>query len=136
MADGRGVDHVIEVGGPRTFSESLRATARRGQIHVIGYPGGKDGAINPLEVTRQIEVRGIPVGSRESFEAMIRAIEALDIKPVIDRSFSWRDAADAIRYLENGSHFGKVALVFDGTAADGSPRGKPQDAKSPPRRVG
>lgn len=112
LTEGRGVDHVIEVGGPRSFQQSLKASARCGQINVIGYLGGKEGAINPLDIfTRQVRVRGIPVGSRESFEAMVRAIEANELRPEIDRTFSWTEAADAIRYLESGSHFGKVGLM-------------------------
>ncbi len=58
-------------------------------------------------------MRGIPVGSRESFEAMNRAIETNDLKPVIDRTFPWTKAAEAISYLESGSHFGKVGLVHN-----------------------
>jgi len=112
LTEGRGVDHVIEVGGPLSFQQSLKATARRGQINVIGYLGGKDGAINPLDIfTKQVQVRGIPVGSRESFEAMNRAIEANELKPVIHRSFPWTEVAQAMRHLEGGAHFGKVALV-------------------------
>lgn len=112
LTEGRGVDHVIEVGGPRSFQQSLKACARRGQINVIGYLGGREGTINPLDIfTRQVQVRGIPVGSRESFEAMTRAIEVNDLRPVIDRTFPWTDAVAAIRYLEGGAHFGKVGLV-------------------------
>lgn len=114
VTEGRGVDHVIEVGGPRSFQQSLKACARRGQINVIGYLGGKEGSINPLDIfTRQIVVRGIPVGSRESFEAMNRAIEANDLHPVIDRTFPWTDVAGAIRYLEAGAHFGKIGLIHN-----------------------
>ncbi|WP_026791686.1 zinc-dependent alcohol dehydrogenase family protein [Pleomorphomonas oryzae] len=112
LTDGRGVDHVIEVGGPQSFQQSLKACARRGQINVIGYLGGREGGINPLDIfTRQVQVRGIPVGSRESFEAMCRAIEVNDLRPVIDRTFHWTDVVAAIGYLEEGSHFGKVGLV-------------------------
>lgn len=112
LTEGRGVDHVIEVGGPQSFAQSLKACTRRGQINVIGYLGGKEGTINPLDIfARQVDVRGIPVGSRESFETMNRAIEVHDLKPTIDRIFPWVDAAEAIRYLERGSHFGKIALL-------------------------
>jgi NADPH:quinone reductase-like Zn-dependent oxidoreductase len=112
LTGGRGVDHVIEVGGPQSFEQSLRASARRGQINVIGYLGGKDGMINPLEIfNKQVQVRGIPVGSRESFEAMIRAIETNNLKPVIDRTFLWTDVAEALRYVESGSRFGKITLL-------------------------
>ncbi|MGM4914144.1 zinc-dependent alcohol dehydrogenase family protein [Rhizobium sp. 768_B6_N1_8] len=115
MTDGRGVDHIIEVGGPKSFEQSLKAASRRGQINVIGYLGGIQGTINPLDIFRkQIDVRGIPVGSRESFEAMNRAIEALDLKPVIDRVFDWTDVANSMRYFSAASRFGKVVLQLAG----------------------
>lgn len=111
LTNGRGVDHILEVGGPQSFRQSLKAVRVGGQINVIGYLGGTEGTINPLDIfRRQVRVRGIPVGSRASFEAMNRAIEANAMRPVIDRIFGWTDAPAALRYLESGSHFGKVAL--------------------------
>jgi NADPH:quinone reductase-like Zn-dependent oxidoreductase len=111
LTEGRGVDHVIEVGGSAGFAQSLGAVRRGGQINVIGYLGGTEGRINPLDIfRRQARVRGIPVGSRASFEAMNRAIEINDLHPVIDRVFDWTDVSEAVRYLESGAHFGKVVL--------------------------
>lgn len=111
LTDGHGVDHVIEVGGPASFVQSLKATRRGGQINVIGYLGGAEGAINPLDIfRRQVRVRGIPVGSRASLEAMCRAIDTNRLRPEVDRIFSWTDAPEALRYLESGRHFGKVVL--------------------------
>ncbi|MER8396613.1 NAD(P)-dependent alcohol dehydrogenase [Mesorhizobium sp. M1348] len=111
LTDGRGADHIIEVGGPQSFAQSLGAAARGAQINVIGYLGGSDGAINPLDIfRRQVRARGIPVGSRESFEAMNRAIVVNRLRPVIDRVVPWSQAAEAFRYLEHGSPFGKVVL--------------------------
>jgi NADPH:quinone reductase-like Zn-dependent oxidoreductase len=37
-------------------------------------------------------------------------IAANSIHPVIDRAFSFDQAADAFLYLESGSHFGKVVI--------------------------
>lgn len=113
LADGRGVDHVIEVGGPGSFAQSLQAIRSGGQINVIGYLGGTEGAINPLDIfRRQARVRGIPVGSRQSFEAMNRGIAGSGLHPVIDRTFAWKDAAEALHHLRSGRHFGKVVLAF------------------------
>jgi NADPH:quinone reductase-like Zn-dependent oxidoreductase len=110
---GRGVDHVIEVGGPDSFLQSLQAIRIGGQINMVGYIGSKHGAINPLEILyHRATVRGIPVGSRESFEAMNRAIEANNMRPVIDKVFPWTDAVAAIRYMQEGKHFGKIILKF------------------------
>nr|MBA3314394.1 zinc-binding dehydrogenase [Planctomycetaceae bacterium] len=36
LTDGRGVDHVVEVGGPGTFERSLAATAVSGRVSLIG----------------------------------------------------------------------------------------------------
>ncbi|WP_134495842.1 zinc-dependent alcohol dehydrogenase family protein [Microvirga pakistanensis] len=113
LTGGRGVDHVIEVGGPESFAQSLRAVRVRGQINVIGYLGGTEGTINPLDIfRRQVRVRGIPVGSRASFEAMNRAIEVNQLRPVVDRVYPWMEAVSALRHVESGSHFGKVVLQF------------------------
>ncbi|MEZ2333433.1 NAD(P)-dependent alcohol dehydrogenase [Mesorhizobium sp. RCC_202] len=111
LTGGRGADHIIEVGGPQSFAQSLKAAARGAQINVIGYLGGSEGSINPLDIfRRQVTARGVPVGSRESFEAMNRAIAVNGIRPVIDSVFPWTAVAEALRYLEHGSLFGKVAL--------------------------
>lgn len=109
---GRGVDHVIEVGGPRSFTQSLKAICPGGQINVIGYLGGVDGVINPLDIfRRQATVRGIPVGSRAMLAELMAALAAGTMRPVIDRVYAWTDAAQALRHLHSGNHFGKVVLA-------------------------
>jgi NADPH:quinone reductase-like Zn-dependent oxidoreductase len=113
LTNGRGVDHVIEVGGPTTMIQSLLAVRRGGQINVIGYVGGTDGGINPLLILQQsARVRGIAVGSRQSFEAMNDAVAVHKMKPVIDRAFTWTDVAKGLLHLESGQHFGKIVLTY------------------------
>ena len=110
---GRGVDHVVEVGGPDSFLQSLQAIRMGGQIHMIGYVGSKKGEINPLEILyRRAVVRGIPIGSRESFDHMNRAIALHKMRPVVDRVFPWTEARAALEYMREGKHFGKIVLKF------------------------
>ena len=110
---GRGVDHVVEVGGPDSFLQSLQAIRMGGQIHMIGYVGSKIGEINPLEILyRRAVVRGIPIGSRKSFERMNRAISLHKMRPVVDRVFPWTEARAALEYMRQGRHFGKIVLKF------------------------
>jgi len=110
---GRGVDHIVEVGGPDSFMQSLQAIRMGGQIHMIGYVGSKTGEINPLEILyRRAVVRGIPIGSRESFEHMNRAIALHKMRPVVDRVFHWTEARAALEYMREGKHFGKIVLKF------------------------
>jgi NADPH:quinone reductase-like Zn-dependent oxidoreductase len=113
LVDDRGVDHVVEVGGPESFLQSLQAIRMGGQIHMIGYVGSKKGEINPLEILyRRAVVRGIPIGSRESFDHMNRAISLHEMRPVIDRVFPWTEARAALEYMREGKHFGKIVLKF------------------------
>jgi NADPH:quinone reductase-like Zn-dependent oxidoreductase len=110
---GRGIDHVIEVGGPDSFMQSLQAIRLGGQIHMIGYVGSKTGEMNPLEILyRRAVVRGIPIGSRESFEHMNRAIALHQMRPVVDRVFPWMEARAALQYMREGKHLGKIVLKF------------------------
>jgi NADPH:quinone reductase-like Zn-dependent oxidoreductase len=111
LTEGRGVDHVVEVGGPGTLPRSLRSVRRGGTVNVIGLLTGGGGEINPLVlIPRAAVMRGIYVGSREMFLDMNRAIVATGIKPVVDRTFDFDRAPDAYRHLESGTHFGKVVI--------------------------
>lgn len=111
LTGGRGVDHVIEVGGPGTFERSLAATAVSGRVSLIGVLTGGAGAVNPMAALfNRITVQGIYVGSVEMFAAMNRAIAAAKLRPVIDRVFGFDEALDAYRHLKSGAHFGKVVI--------------------------
>jgi NADPH:quinone reductase-like Zn-dependent oxidoreductase len=52
------------------------------------------------------------VGNRDMFEAMNRAIALNQMRPVIDRTFPFEQAVEALRYLAKGSHIGKICIVF------------------------
>jgi NADPH:quinone reductase-like Zn-dependent oxidoreductase len=113
LTGGRGVDHVVEVGGAGTLGQSLRAVRMGGQISLIGVLSGP-GQANPLPILmKNVRVQGIFVGSREMFEAMNRAIAANQLHPVIDRVFSFAEAVQAFRYMESAAHFGKICIRMD-----------------------
>ncbi|HOT83138.1 MAG TPA: NAD(P)-dependent alcohol dehydrogenase, partial [Candidatus Defluviicoccus seviourii] len=86
QAGGDGVDQVIEVGGSATLPQSLRAVRAGGTISLIGVLSGAkiDAALGPI-VTRQVRLQGIACGSRDGFEAMLRAIAEHHLRPAIDR---------------------------------------------------
>src|SRR5581483_8405186 len=111
LTGGRGVDHVVEIGGAGTLSQSIEAARLGGQVHQIGVRAGGSGAVNPAASMRKgLILRGIYVGSRQMFEAMNRAIDLHRIAPVIDRVFAFAQAPDAYRYLESQAHVGKIVI--------------------------
>lgn len=111
LTDGRGVDHVIEVGGPATLAQSIAACRTGGHIALIGVLTGFAADVSiPAVFSNQIRISGISIGSRADQEDMIRAIEVNGIKPVIDRRFPLRDIAAAFSHYGAQKHFGKVCL--------------------------
>jgi NADPH:quinone reductase-like Zn-dependent oxidoreductase len=111
LTAGRGVDHVIEVGGPGTLGKSMQAVGYAGHIALIGVLAGFQGDTNPHPVMRKgANIHGIFVGSRAMFEKMNAAIETNRIKPVIDKVFPFEQTRDAFLYQQSGAHFGKVVI--------------------------
>ena len=106
-----GADRVIEVGGAGTVNQSLRAVRVGGQIAVIGILDGVKAEIALTKVLMNgVALRGIMVGSRQSFEQMNRAIATHALKPVVDRVFPMDEVPDAFGYLARGAHFGKIGI--------------------------
>lgn len=111
LTGGRGVDHVIEVGGPDTMEQSMEAVRVGGHIAVIGVLTGVAGEVSLMPMlAKQIRLQGVLVGTRRQQQDMVRAIEANDIHPVIDKRFPLSELADAFRYQETSQHFGKICL--------------------------
>ena len=113
LSGGLGVDHVIEVGGAETLAQSMAAVRSGGHIAVIGILSGLVGSLPIVPILmKQIQLNGLLVGSRRNQMDMIRAIEANNIKPIIDSHFPLEEIADAFRYQESNQHFGKICLTI------------------------
>ncbi|KAK5740805.1 hypothetical protein LTR17_004395 [Elasticomyces elasticus] len=117
LTGGSGVQHVIEVGGPNTVKQSLKAVAIDGVISIIGFLGGMKGEEQPsfVECLNNIcTVRGVLVGPRLMFEQMNKAIEANNIKPLIDEKvFKLEEVKEAYQYMWDQKHFGKLCISIE-----------------------
>lgn len=113
LTGGKGVDHVVEVGGPATLPRSLNAVRTNGHISLIGVLSGSKAEFSMFPMlVKQIRLQGIYVGSRSMFAQMNDAIVLHQLKPAIDRVFPFEEAPEAFRYLEKGGHVGKVCIRF------------------------
>ncbi|WP_422075326.1 zinc-dependent alcohol dehydrogenase family protein [Tranquillimonas rosea] len=111
MTGGRGVDHVVEVGGPATLDQSISACRIGGHMALIGVLTGRAGEVPTAKMmAKQQKLQGLIVGSRAHQIDMVRAMETTGIRPVLDRSFPLDQIADAFRHEESGAHFGKITL--------------------------
>jgi NADPH:quinone reductase-like Zn-dependent oxidoreductase len=110
LTGGKGVDHVVEIGGPGTLDRSLAALAMNGQVNLVGVLS--QGQMSPLQlIGSNGNMRGLIVGSRDLFEQMNRAIEMHDIKPAIHEIFPFDRATDAYRSLLSADHVGKLVIT-------------------------
>jgi NADPH:quinone reductase-like Zn-dependent oxidoreductase len=113
LTGGRGVDHVVEIGGAGTLAQSIAATRLCGNIALIGVLAGFAGTVPTAAIMAgNVRINGLTVGSRAQQRAMIRAIDTNGLRPVIDRSFPLEDIADAFRHQASGAHFGKICLEW------------------------
>jgi NADPH:quinone reductase-like Zn-dependent oxidoreductase len=114
LTGGRGVDHVVEVGGAGTLPKSLKAVRTGGVISLIGVLSGGAGTFNPLPlVMKAVTLRGILVGSGAMFEAMNQAILLHKLEPVVDRTLPFDQVREGLQLLKSGGHFGKIVLRLD-----------------------
>ncbi len=113
LTGGRGVDEVVEIGGPGTMAQSIAACRPGGHISLIGVLTGVSGEVPTAALfSRNITLSGITVGSRRMQEDMIDAIEANSIKPVIDSTFPLDQIAAAFAHQASQKHFGKIVLTI------------------------
>jgi NADPH:quinone reductase-like Zn-dependent oxidoreductase len=110
IAGGDGVDVVIDLAGQ--VNGSLRAVRTSGTVVLIGVLASGTAELQlGSAVTREILLRGIAVGSRAMFEDMMRAIAFHRLKPTLQVSkHSFEGAAEVIRSLTKGGHYGKICM--------------------------
>ena len=110
---GRGADHVLEIGGPGTLAHSIEAVRVGGHISLIGVLTGLGGDVPTGRLmTKQVRLQGLIVGSRRQQQEFVAALSLSDIRPVIDRSFTFERLPDAFRHQESGAHFGKICVEW------------------------
>ena len=113
LTGGRGVDEVVEIGGPGTMAQSINACRPGGHISLIGVLTGVSGEVPTAALfSRNITLSGITVGSRRHQEDMVDAIDATGFKPVIDSRFPLDQIAAAFAHQASQQHFGKIVLTI------------------------
>jgi len=113
LTGGRGADHVLEMGGADTLEQSVLAARDGGHIALIGaLTGHAVQAPIGLVMRKHVNLQGVVVGSRMHQQSMVDAIEALGLRPVVDKVFGLDELADAFRFEKAGRHFGKVCVQW------------------------
>jgi NADPH:quinone reductase-like Zn-dependent oxidoreductase len=110
----RGADHILEIVGGAHLGRSLEAAAVCGRISLIGVLDGFEisGSFAMLAQKRLV-VEGIQVGHRRGLEDLVRAVDRVGIKPLIEAEYGLEELPAALDHLARGP-FGKVVVRMDG----------------------
>ena len=106
----RGADHILETVGGAHLGQSVEAAAVGGRISVIGVLEGFEisAPVGPV-MLKGLTIQGIGVGHRRALEDLIRAVDRLALKPIIDARYRLADLPAALAHLDRGP-FGKIVI--------------------------
>jgi NADPH:quinone reductase-like Zn-dependent oxidoreductase len=118
---GQRYDLILDIGGNRSLTHLRRALTRQGTLVLVGgegggrWIGGMDRQLRALAISPFVGQRLRMLIAREHYEelqVLTELIEAGKITPVVDRTYTLSEAADAIRYLDEGRARGKVVITI------------------------
>lgn len=105
------IDLVIDSVGRATFNRSLAVLKRGGRMVVFGATTEDTVDFNLREFFYgQYQLLGSTMGSREELRDMVAFVEANELQPVIDQTFSLDETQAAMDYLQAGQQFGNVII--------------------------
>lgn len=138
ITGGEGVHLVLDPLGGESWKKSYRCLAPTGRLVIFGISEGAPGkerswlhllrtmfrlpwlALHPMRLLRDSRavvgvnlqrIRGKPAEARRWTEELFGRWEAGEIRPRVDRTFPFSEAADAHAYLQDRRNLGKVVLV-------------------------
>ena len=120
-SDGQGVDVVLDIVGGPYLEPNMRCLATEGRLVIIGTMGGAEAELDIRTLMRKrltvagTTLRARPLEAKIALTEQIRqeiwpGFEQQQLQPVIDRVFSWEQAAEAHELMESSEHFGKIVL--------------------------
>ena len=113
-------DLVLDTAGNRSLSQLRRAVTPTGTVVIIGGEGGGhmlgmvSRILRTVALAPFVKQRLVALTSAErveDFDTLRELIESGQVMPVMDRTYGLPDAADAIRYIEQGHARGKVVIA-------------------------
>jgi NADPH:quinone reductase-like Zn-dependent oxidoreductase len=106
-----GVNKVINTVGGSAIDQSLAAVSYGGEIASMGMfdLGGKPLNFITL-MMKGASIRGTAVGSHSAHKDLVEFIEQNDIKPPVDKVFSFANAKEAYQAATSRDLFGKVVI--------------------------
>ena len=104
-------DVIIDSAGGASFAKLIDVATAGGRICFFGGTTGNITDIVPSKVFfKQLNILGSTMGTEAEFTDMVRFIEDKKTVPIISKVFALENAEAALRYMDNGTQFGKIVL--------------------------
>ncbi|UCC75162.1 MAG: NAD(P)H-quinone oxidoreductase [Gemmatimonadota bacterium] len=122
---GEGVHAVLDLVGAPYLAGNLKCLSEKGRVIVVGLTAGRTAEIDLGALLRK-RLRLIGTSLRfRPLEEKIEAVRAFErdvgsllatgqVRPVIDRVFSFEGVVEAHRHMESNLSFGKIILRWNG----------------------
>jgi NADPH:quinone reductase-like Zn-dependent oxidoreductase len=114
-------DVILDNAGRRPLRKLRRALTPKGTLAIVGGDGGGNWTGGFFRQILRAPLLSMFTGqrmrpviskeTREDLDALRELIEAGKVTPVVGRTFALNEAADALRYLEEGHPRGKVVIT-------------------------
>ena len=111
LTDGAGVDVLVDHVGADFFTGAFNSLRPGGRYTICGATTGLRAELHlGLLFTRQIEIYGTFMGSKEDMRQIVAMLNRGVIHPAIHQVFPLSEAAAAHRTMEEANFFGKLLL--------------------------
>jgi NADPH:quinone reductase-like Zn-dependent oxidoreductase len=111
LTGGEGVDVVVDHVGAQFFEAAYNSLKRGGRYGNCGVTTGYQVQLQMGTLfTRELQIFGVYMGSKEDMRQITAMLNAGKIKPVIYQVFPLERAADAHKAMESRGFFGKLVL--------------------------
>ncbi len=114
---GQGIDVVLDMVGGDLLPKALTVLNPRARVISVGYSGGSISPVNVVDLLRlSAEIRGFnifmvePGRIQEALGSILADIQQGRLKILINRSFPFSQAEEAIQFLLSRKAFGKIVL--------------------------
>lgn len=111
LTNNKGADLIFEHIGPDTWEKNLQCLTKGGRMVVCGATSGPQATMElRFLFMKQHAIIGCYMGSKKELLDVLNLVESGRLKPVIDSTFSLKEAAAAQQKMLNRENFGKIIL--------------------------
>ncbi len=118
ITGGYGADIVIDGIGGEVLSDALGILAFEGSLTTLGYSASRKATIDVTDlIVPQASIRSLNMFRQpkatvtDAWKAIVALLRSGAIKPIVAKTFTLAEAADALRFLIEGRPFGRVVLI-------------------------